>query len=442
MSRAPQRPSGSAPIERSGLMTRRAALKAMLGITAVTAGLVSRPLRAIAAEASRETTNAHNSAQAQLDEAQKKLDAISDEYVSLNEQLNDTVSQIEQVQASIDDTQSQIDAKQAEIADKQDVLAGRISSSYKTGGTDFLSVLLNSSSFEELTNNLYYMGKINASDEQLIDDVKRAKAELDSQKAQLESQKSDLEQLKEQQSQELAAVQAKQDEASSIVANLSDDVRALMEKRDAEILAAAEPGSSRRGRAQGGRSRVLQPRQLGRQRNRELGQRQLQGPGHRERLLPRGVARLRPVRHVGLAGLQRRRLRLPRRQRQQHVLELLHELQQGRPAARHDRGRVHVDGDLRRPRLRARGHLHRRRHGHAQRRLHPDHGARHLDQHLRHHGHPALGLGRLAPIEHQGPLAIRSGRPFSCGASQTQQSPHRHPNQPRHSIMEGWYGRG
>lgn len=240
MSRTPQRPSGSAPIERSGLMTRRAALKAMLGITAVTAGLVSSPLRAIAAEASRETTNALNSAQAQLDEAQRKLDAISDEYVSLNEQLNDTVSQIEQVQASIDDTQSQIDAKQAEIADKQDVLASRISSSYKTGGTDFLSVLLNSSNFEELTNNLYYMGKINASDEQLIDDVKRAKAELDSQKAQLESQKSDLEQLKEQQSQELAAVQAKQDEASSIVANLSDDVRALMEKRDAEILAAAE----------------------------------------------------------------------------------------------------------------------------------------------------------------------------------------------------------
>ena len=240
MSRTPQRPSGSAPIERGGLMTRRAALKAMLGITAVTAGLVSSPLRAIAAEASRETTNALNSAQAQLDEAQRKLDVISDEYVSLNEQLNDTVSQIEQVQASIDDTQSQIDAKQAEIADKQDVLASRISSSYKTGGTDFLSVLLNSSNFEELTNNLYYMGKINASDEQLINDVKRAKAELDSQKAQLESQKSDLEQLKEQQSQELAAVQAKQDEASSIVANLSDDVRALMEKRDAEILAAAE----------------------------------------------------------------------------------------------------------------------------------------------------------------------------------------------------------
>lgn len=240
MSRTPNRSQKGDSIAASGLMTRRAALKAMLGITAVTAGLVSSPLRALAAEASRETTEALNSAQAQLDEAQKKLDAISDEFVSLNEQLNDTVSQIEQVQASIDDTQSQIEAKQADIADKQDVLASRISSSYKTGNADFLSLILNASSFEELSNNLFYLGKINASDEQLINDVKQAKAELDAQKAQLESQKADLEQLKEQQTQELAAVQAKQDEASAVVANLSDDVRALMEKRDAEVLAAAE----------------------------------------------------------------------------------------------------------------------------------------------------------------------------------------------------------
>lgn len=240
MSRTPNRSHKGDSIAPSGLMTRRAALKAMLGITAVTAGLVSSPLRALAAEASRETTEALNSAQAQLDEAQKKLDAISDEFVSLNEQLNDTVSQIEQVQANIDDTQSQIEAKQADIADKQDVLASRISSSYKTGNADFLSLILNASSFEELSNNLFYLGKINASDEQLINDVKQAKAELDAQKAQLESQKADLEQLKEQQSQELAAVQAKQDEASAVVANLSDDVRALMEKRDAEVLAAAE----------------------------------------------------------------------------------------------------------------------------------------------------------------------------------------------------------
>ena len=250
------------------LMTRRSALKAMLGITAITAGLLGDPLRPFAAEASKETQDALASAQQQYEDAQNKLNEISDQYVKLNEQLNDTVSQIEQIQGQINDTQSQIDDKQdeidkkqaeiddkqAELDDKQDQLGARISESYKTGSANLLSVFLNSTSFEQLTNNLTYMGKINASDEQLIGDVKDAKAELEQAKSdledaksqledaksQLEDQKAQLEQLKGEQQDQLAAVQAKQDEATALVDSLSQDVKDLVAKRDAEILAAAE----------------------------------------------------------------------------------------------------------------------------------------------------------------------------------------------------------
>ena len=215
------------------LMTRRTALKAMFGLSVVTAGMLGAPAAAFAAKASQQTTDALNSAQAQLDAAQAKLDAIAAEYQELNQKLNETVGKIEEVQA-------QIDAKQAEIDAKQDQLASRISSSYKTGNSDILALILNSQSFEEFSNNLFYMGKINASDEQLINDVKTAKAELEQAKAELEQQKAELEQLKEEQTQQLQAVQAKQDEASSVVNSLSDDVKALMAKRDAEIAAAAE----------------------------------------------------------------------------------------------------------------------------------------------------------------------------------------------------------
>lgn len=221
------------------LMTRRTALKAMLGLSAVTAGLFASPMGALAASATQETTNALNSAQEQLDAAQAKLDAIADEYQQLNQKLNETVTQIEQVQSDIDAKQAEIDDKQAEIEASQDQLASRISSSYKTGNSDFLAVLLNSTSFEELTNNLFYMGKINESDEQLIASIKTAKASLEQAKAELESRKSELESLKVEQTEQLAAVEAKQQEASDIVNNLSEDVKALMEKRDSEIAAAA-----------------------------------------------------------------------------------------------------------------------------------------------------------------------------------------------------------
>ena len=197
------------------LMTRRTALKAMFGLSVITAGMLGAPSSAFAAKASQQTTNALNSAQAELDAAQAELDAIAAEYQELNQKLNETVGKIEEVQAQIDAKQAEIDAKQAEIDAKQDQLASRISSSYKTGNSDILALILNSQSFEEFSNNLFYMGKI-------------------------KQQKAELEQLKEEQTQQLQAVQAKQNEASSVVNSLSDDVKALMAKRDAEIAAAAE----------------------------------------------------------------------------------------------------------------------------------------------------------------------------------------------------------
>ena len=256
----PHTPSGAAPgnvlseANRGRLLTRRAALKAMLGAGLVGAAALGNPLRSLAAEASKETTDALNAAQSAYDDAQAKLDAIASEYDQLNQQLNDTMGQIEQVQgqidskqaeidakqAEIDSKQKEIDAKQAEIDSKQDQLSGRVSQAYKSGNSGFLELLLNSTSFEELTSNLFYLGKINASDEQLIADVKQAKAEMEQAKADLEGQKDQLEKLKEEQSQQLAQTKAKQQEASDLLASLGESVRQLVSQRDAEILAAAE----------------------------------------------------------------------------------------------------------------------------------------------------------------------------------------------------------
>ena len=249
----PHTPSGAAPgnvlseANRGRLLTRRAALKAMLGAGLVGAAALGNPLRSLAAEASKETTDALNAAQSAYDDAQAKLDAIASEYDQLNQQLNDTMGQIEQVQGQIDSKQAEIDAKQTELEGKQQELSKRISASYKAGSSSLVDVILNSSSFDELSSNLAYLGKVNKSDEELINEVKRVKAaleqdkaDLEQAKAELERQKADLESLKAQQTEQLGAVQAKQDEATAVVDNLSQDVKDLIAKRDAEILAAAE----------------------------------------------------------------------------------------------------------------------------------------------------------------------------------------------------------
>ncbi|MFR3878652.1 MAG: coiled-coil domain-containing protein, partial [Collinsella sp.] len=116
----------------------------------------------------------------------------------------------------------------------------RVAASYKSGGTNILSLLLASGSFEELVANAHYVEKINKSDRDAIEDIQTIQQELDTQKSELESQKTDLEKLKDQQTSQMRDMQAKQQEVQTVLNGLSDDVKELMAQRDSEILAAAQ----------------------------------------------------------------------------------------------------------------------------------------------------------------------------------------------------------
>lgn len=220
-------------------LSRRTALKALFG-AASAAVLFGLPARAHAAEASKETTDKLNAAQAQLDEVQARLDSIANEYAALANKNAQTLNDIENVQGKIDDTQAQIDEKKAELKKKRNDLSDRVAASYKSGGTNILSLLLASGSFEELVANAHYVEKINKSDRDAIEDIQTIQEELDAQKTELESQKADLEKLKDQQTAQMQDMQAKQQEVQTVLNGLSDDVKELMAQRDSEILAAAQ----------------------------------------------------------------------------------------------------------------------------------------------------------------------------------------------------------
>ena len=220
-------------------LSRRTALKALFG-AASAAVLFGLPARARAAEATKETTDKLNAAHAQLDEVQAQLDSIASEYAALANKNAQTLSDIEGVQGQIDDTQTQIDEKKAELKKKRDDLSDRVSASYKSGGTNILSLLLASGSFEELVANAHYVEKINKSDRDAIEDIQTIQEELDAQKTELESQKADLEKLKDQQTAQMQDMQTKQQEVQAVLSGLSDDVKELMAQRDAEVLAATQ----------------------------------------------------------------------------------------------------------------------------------------------------------------------------------------------------------
>ena len=293
-------------------LSRRTALKALFG-AASAAVLFGLPTRAHAAEASKETTDKLNAAQAQLDEVQAQLDSIANEYAALASKNAQTLNDIEGVQGQIDDTQAQIDEKKAELKKKRGDLSDRVAASYKSGGTNILSLLLASGSFEELVANAHYVEKINKSDRDAIEDIQTIQAELDAQKTELEAQKADLEKLKDQQTAQMQDMQAKQQEVQTVLNGLSDDVKELMAQRDPRC----RPG---RGGCQEGRRRCRRREQeqflLGRfelgwrivcSRNSAAECRIGQAAGRRQRVLLHAFPGSELVRSVGYQRLPQRR---------------------------------------------------------------------------------------------------------------------------------------
>ena len=219
--------------------TRRDWLKAAFAL-AGSAVLFGNPVRAHAATATKETLDALADAEAQVEQVQGQLDQIGNEFQALSVEQDKTISQIEEVQGKIDDTQKEIDRKQAELEAKQDELSARVSDSYKNGRNHALTLLLSSGSFEELISNAHYVEKFNDNDKRVIGEVQDIRAELEKQKADLEGQKADLEKLKNEQADRLKQMQDKQAEIQTLLDGLSQDVKDLMAKREAEYLASAQ----------------------------------------------------------------------------------------------------------------------------------------------------------------------------------------------------------
>lgn len=222
----------------------------ILQLFSITAAFAAMPAQIAFAD----TQDDLNAAQKKLDEVQKQLDTIASQYEKLVGEQEKTCEQIEDAQTQITSTQDQIDKKQQELDAKKSALSKRVSSAYKSGIDGFLSVLFSSSSLEELSSNIYYLDKISEKDRTMIEEVNRVKRDLDDKKSSLESHKAALEQLKEEQDKELTQMTAKQDESKRVLDGLSQDVKDLMAKRDAELQAAAQQRALQQAQAASARS--------------------------------------------------------------------------------------------------------------------------------------------------------------------------------------------
>ena len=164
--------------------------------------------------------------QAKLDQANSHLSGLYDEASRVSEEVNKT-------QEDLDATNAEIEQKTAELAQAQDTLSRRVASNYKTGGVSLVSILFDSTSFEDMVNRITYASKVSYSDAQIIQQVKDIQSELDQKRAE---QQQLLDDLKAQQSE----LDGKVAEAQSYVSSLDQQVQDALEAERAAAAAAAE----------------------------------------------------------------------------------------------------------------------------------------------------------------------------------------------------------
>ncbi len=164
--------------------------------------------------------------QAKLDQANSHLSGLYDEASRVSEEVNKT-------QEDLDATNAEIEQKTAELAQAQDTLSRRVASNYKTGGVSLVSILFDSTSFEDMVNRITYASKVSDSDAQIIQQVKDIQSDLDQKRTE---QQQLLDDLKTQQ----AELDGKVSEAQNYVNSLDQQVQDALEAERAAAAAAAE----------------------------------------------------------------------------------------------------------------------------------------------------------------------------------------------------------
>ena len=213
------------------VLSRREALR-LLGLAVGSCALL--PELAFG-KPSDETQHKIDQAQAQYDKKKQDLEDLSIEAEKVNVELSDTMGKIDQLQTDIQKTQGKIEEQEESLKQRQQTLAERVSKTYKLGPSSLLNLVLSSTTFDELTSNIYYADRIAQYDQDLVSEIQQTQKQLEEEKASLNNQLATQERLRETQQEQVERYQKKQAEVQELMSSLSADIERLGTQRDKEI---------------------------------------------------------------------------------------------------------------------------------------------------------------------------------------------------------------
>lgn len=217
--------------------TPKPIVPAVLALTFALATALVVPSRALADEIS-DLTAEQQETNDQIVSQQAKASELADESEQLQAQLDGLYPQLQDTAQRLDDAQSRV--------------SSLLSYQYKNGSdTNFLSVVLSSTSWDDFVTRITYSSSVTDSLTQAVEQVREEQDALDSQKTELESLIQQKKQNEEDVASTVAGLQAKSAQIDSRLQQIAEQAAA---EQAAQQAAAQQAAAQQQGSSSGGTS--------------------------------------------------------------------------------------------------------------------------------------------------------------------------------------------
>lgn len=166
------------------------------------------------------------------------ISKLDNELVQLDAEIDTLNGQIEDTTKSLEETKEELQAAKEQQAEQYDTMKARIKYMYENGSSDYLTMMMEASSFSDLLNRTEYVSKISKYDQGLFSRYDATRVLIEEKEAKLSEELNKLSQLEAKLELEKGAVNtliaSKNEEVKKYEQNISS-VQGDVEKYNAEI---------------------------------------------------------------------------------------------------------------------------------------------------------------------------------------------------------------
>jgi len=150
-----------------------------------------------------------------LSDVSQKLGEIEDQLYEKEEEIDKTEEEISELETQIKNTEDELKVANEEMEEQYAFMKKRIRYIYEHGDVNYYDLFFSSKNFSDFLNYAEYINKANEYDQNLLQNMKIKKEEIEEKKLQIENKKEEIEEKKNIQEQERADIRDLQEDAAS-----------------------------------------------------------------------------------------------------------------------------------------------------------------------------------------------------------------------------------